>query len=100
MNYFSKNLKFLREKSNLDAQKVADDLNIPRSTFSCWENGLRTPKIEQIQEIANYFNVDIDIISRDYSINQEEKVIFIYSFYPYFPTTFNLLFLHIFTHFQ
>ena len=73
MNYFSKNLKFLREKSNLDAQKVADDLSIPRSTFSCWENGLRTPKIEQIQEIANYFNVDIDIISRDYSIEQKDN---------------------------
>ena len=71
MNYFSKNLKFLREKRNLDAQKVADDLNIPRSTFSCWENGIRTPKTEQIQKVANYINVDIDMISRDYSVQQE-----------------------------
>lgn len=69
MNFFAKNLKYLREKRNLDQQKVADDLNIPQSTLSCWENGIRTPKIEQIIDIANYFNVEIDIISRDYSKN-------------------------------
>lgn len=66
-NYFSKNLKYLREKKKIDQQEMADNLNIPRSTLSCWENGIRTPKIEQIQDIAKYFNVDIDIISRDYS---------------------------------
>lgn len=66
-NYFSKNLKYLREKKGLEQQELADDLGVPRSTLSCWETGIRTPKIEQIQEIADYFNVDIDIISKDYS---------------------------------
>lgn len=66
-NYFSKNLKYLREKKGLEQQELAENLNVPRSTLSCWENGIRTPKIEQIQEIAKYFNVDIDIISKDYS---------------------------------
>lgn len=75
MNYFSKNLRFLREKKGIDQQKLADDLNIPRSTLSCWENGLRTPKIEQIQDIANYFRVDIDIISKDYSIINTDNIL-------------------------
>lgn len=66
-NYFAKNLKYLREKNNYDQQKVASDLNVPQSTLSCWENGLRTPKIEQILDIASYFNVDMDIVSRDYA---------------------------------
>ena len=66
-NYFSKNLKYLREKKGLEQQELADNLGIPRSTLSCWETGVRTPKIEQIQEIADYFKVDIDIISKDYS---------------------------------
>lgn len=73
-NYFSKNLKYLREKKNIDQQDIADKLNVPRSTYSCWENGLRTPKVEQIQDIANYFNVDMDIISRDYS-NTPERIL-------------------------
>jgi len=68
-NYFSKNLKYLREKKGIEQQELADELNVPRSTLSCWENDLRTPKIEQIQEIANYFNVNMDIISKDYSNN-------------------------------
>lgn len=72
-NYFSKNLKYLREKKGIEQQELADELNIPRSTLSCWENDLRTPKIEQIQEIANYFNVNMDIISRDYSNNNYKE---------------------------
>ena len=70
MNFFSKNLKFLREKKKLNQQEIADNLNIPRTTYTCWENGIRTPKIEQILDIANYFNVGMDIISRDYSIEK------------------------------
>ena len=73
-NYFSKNLRYLRERKKIEQQKMSDDLNIPRSTLSCWENGLRTPKIEQIQQIAKYFNVDIDIISRDYSLPNNSEI--------------------------
>lgn len=71
MNFFAKNLKYLREKNNIDQLKLAEKLNVPQSTLSCWENGIRTPKIEQIMDIANYFNVDMDIISKDYN---EEKL--------------------------
>ena len=70
MNYFSKNLKYLREKKGLNQQEVADDLDIPRPTYTCWETGIRTPKIEQILDIANYFGVSMDIIARDYTVNQ------------------------------
>lgn len=68
MNYFAKNLKYLREQKHLDQQELAEELNVPQSTLSCWETGIRTPKIEQILDIANYFNADIDIISKDYSL--------------------------------
>lgn len=72
-NYFAKNLKYLREKNNYDQQKVAEDLKVPQPTLSCWENGLRTPKIEQILDIAEYFNVDMDIVSRDYSMQNNNQ---------------------------
>lgn len=68
-NYFAKNLKFLREKKGYSQQKVAEELNVPYSTLSCWENGIRQPKIEKINEIANYFNVGLDIVSTDYTNN-------------------------------
>ena len=69
MNYFSKNLKFLRLKKRINQQEIADDLKISRPTYTCWENGIRTPKIEQILDVANYFGVGMDIISRDYTKN-------------------------------
>ncbi len=72
-NYLSKNLKYLREKRNLDQQKVAEDLKVPQPTLSCWENGLRTPKIEQILDIVNYYGVEMDIVSRDYSIQNSNQ---------------------------
>ena len=71
MNFFSKNLRYLREREKLEQQDLAEQLNIPQSTLSCWENGIRTPKVEQIIDIANYFGVGIDIVSRDYSKNDE-----------------------------
>ena len=60
-----KNIKYLREKNNLDQQKFADVLGVPRSTLACWENGLRTPKLEQIVKIAEYFGTNLDIIYKD-----------------------------------
>lgn len=56
------NIKFLREKKKLDQQQLADILEVPRSTLACWENNIRTPKLEQIIKIAEYFNTNLDII--------------------------------------
>jgi transcriptional regulator with XRE-family HTH domain len=67
--YLGKNIKYLREKNNLDQQSLADILNVPRSTLACWENDLRTPKLEQIVKIAEYFNTNLDIIYIDLKNN-------------------------------
>ena len=64
--YLGKNIKYLREKKNLGQQEFADILKVPRSTLACWENNLRTPKLEQIVKIAEYFNTNLDIIYTDY----------------------------------
>lgn len=63
----SKNIKYLRKKTRLDQQQLADKLNVSRSTLTCWENGIRTPKINKIVEIANFFDVNMDIIYKDLS---------------------------------
>ncbi len=65
--YLGSNIQYLRKKFNIDQDKLAQDLKVPRSTLSCWENGIRTPKIETIEKIANYFNVGMNIITKDYS---------------------------------
>ena len=62
-----KNIKHLRKKQNIDQQELADYLNVPRSTLACWENNIRTPKLEQIVRIAQFFNVNLDIIYNDFN---------------------------------
>ena len=64
-NFFAKNIKYLRNKKNIDQQEMAEDLGVAQSTLSCWENGLRTPDLDMIAKIANYLNVYDDFISKD-----------------------------------
>lgn len=64
-----KNIKFFRKKKNIDQQSLADILKVPRSTLACWETGIRTPSLEQIVKIAEYFETSLDIIYKDYEDN-------------------------------
>lgn len=67
-NYFAKNIKFFRTKKNIDQQKMANDLGVPQSTLSCWENALRTPDLDMITKIADYLNIHDDFISKDLTL--------------------------------
>lgn len=69
--FFSKNIKYLRKKKNLGQQQLANELNVPQSTLACWEKGIRTPKLETIIDIANFFEVDLRIIYEDLSKENE-----------------------------
>ncbi len=41
-NYFSKNLKFLREKRNLSQNKLAEIIGVNQTTIARWEDDNRT----------------------------------------------------------
>ena len=55
-------LKEIRKKKNLNQQKVAMDLSISREALSFYENGKRSPNIEMLVALSNYFNVSIDYL--------------------------------------
>lgn len=63
--YLGKNIRYLRKKAKLKQEELAEKLKIPRTTLSCWENGIRTPKLEKIIDIANFFGTDLNIIYKD-----------------------------------
>lgn len=75
------NIRYLREKKGLDQQQLSEILNVPRSTLACWENNIRTPKLEQIIKIAEYFKTNLDIIYANFDnaspidINPDDKYI-------------------------
>ena len=66
---FSKNLKYLRTKNNIEQLDLAIAFNRKSaSTISEWESGKYTPKINVLSEIAKYFKVDIDdLMNKDLS---------------------------------
>lgn len=73
-NYFSKNLKYLRKKKNIDQQIMAEDLGVAQSTLSCWESGIRTPDLDMVAKIAKYLNVYDDFITKDLTIEDNINI--------------------------
>ena len=55
-------LKMIRKQKNYNQQKVAMDLCISREALSHYENGKRSPDIDMLVLLSNYFNVSIDFL--------------------------------------
>jgi len=63
---FSKILRNLRKKRNLTQQYMADFLNISQAAYARYEKGDRQPSIEMLIELAEFFNVSLDILTGRY----------------------------------
>lgn len=59
MSTLHERLKSLRNEKNFTQAKLAEELNISKSTIAMIETGQRSPGIELLEEIADYFNVDM-----------------------------------------
>lgn len=55
-------LKELRETKRLNQEGLALKLNVSQSTISAYEVGERTPDLETLIAIANFFDVSIDYL--------------------------------------
>ena len=62
MGNFQNVLKSLRKAQGLTQDELAKILKISRSTIGMYENGSREPDYETLENIADYFNVDIDYL--------------------------------------
>ena len=52
----------LRTKAGISQQRLADDLNLSRRAISLWETGRRTPDIQSVLLLADYFQVSLDYL--------------------------------------
>ena len=55
-------LKELRKEHKISQQKLADHLDVARSTVAMWEVGPNQPDSEMLLRIADYFDVTIDYL--------------------------------------
>lgn len=69
MEFFSKNLKYLRKKHHLYQSDIADHLNMKStSSISEWESGRHTPEVGILSQLAKYFHVTLeDLMESDLS---------------------------------
>lgn len=75
-NYFSKNIKFLRNKKGLKQQELADKLGKNYTTIGKWETGQRSPIMLDVIKVAEFFNVDISkLINENMAITNNNSSI-------------------------
>ena len=55
-------LKIIRKQKKYSQLKVAMDLSISREALSYYENGKRSPDVDMLILLSNYFNVSIDFL--------------------------------------
>ena len=61
MSIFSDNLRYLRVKSLLTQQKIADALSIPRERYAKYE-GTTDPPLDCLRKISHHYHVSIDLL--------------------------------------
>ena len=64
-------LRIIRKKKNLNQLKVAMDLNISREALSHYENGKRSPDVQMLRKLSQYFGVSIDFLVNGKEYNEK-----------------------------
>lgn len=67
-----KTLAVLRKENNLTQKELASMLDVSTGTVGMWETGKRTPALKTAIEIANLFNVQVESISFQSYITQNQ----------------------------
>lgn len=62
MANFRNTILSLRNEKKYNQEQMAKELHVSKSTIAMWETGQRLPSPEKYEEIADYFNVDIDYL--------------------------------------
>lgn len=75
MNYFNTNLKHLRLISGLTQEDLGKKMDKDYSTIGKWENGTRSPIMEDVLKVSELFNIELtDLLLRDLRFDNAELV--------------------------
>lgn len=58
--YFAQNLKLLRARKKASQEEASQALEIPRSTYSGYENETAEPSLSTLIKIAKFYNISLD----------------------------------------
>lgn len=63
-NYFAQNLRALRLSRGYTQQQMSDLLHIRRQSYCNYENNQRTPSLDTVILLAEYFEITVDELLR------------------------------------
>ena len=72
-NYFSKNLKYIREEKNISKTKLGELVGVNQSTIGRWETEEIKPSIDNVEEVAKALNIPLpDMLIKDLQFDNAE----------------------------
>ena len=69
---FSRNLKYYMNLYNKSRNDICKDLGFSYTTFTSWYNGDFYPRIDKIEMLANYFNIEKSDLIEEHHNNATE----------------------------
>ena len=69
---FAKNLSNLLARNQKTQADLVADLRLNKSTVSTWVNGTKMPRMNKIEQLANYFGVEKSDLIEDKSDTNEQ----------------------------
>ena len=59
---FAEKLKMLRKEKNITQEEFAKALEVTKGAVAMWETDKRTPEVDTLKKIADYFQVSVDYL--------------------------------------
>lgn len=66
-------IKGLRKNKGLSQEDLANKLNVSRQAVSKYEKDINEPNIDTIKRISKYFNVDLEYLLNDDSLDSKDE---------------------------
>jgi transcriptional regulator with XRE-family HTH domain len=60
VSFIGPNIRYLRRRKGLTQDWASNQLDMPRSTLSGYENGVAQPPLDMIIKISEYFEISVD----------------------------------------
>ena len=70
---FSTNLKYYLEINNKTQVDLVNDLGFDKSTVPTWVNGTRLPRMDKVDMLSKYFNINRSDLIEEKSDSQNES---------------------------
>ncbi len=81
---FSEKMRELRKLRNLSQKMVATQLHVGQTTIANYENGIRQPDLEKLVQIAEFYNVSVDVLLGREEQSERKKTEDVFSAEDYF----------------